>query len=93
MTSIPPNASSSGGKSANTSSYSPLQQHQSQGPSAGFESNSRRSGSHSSQTNASPRNNQAQKKLHKSTRKPTFPVDDDMMAESVSVDPVATQGA
>lgn len=83
MNSIPPNASSSGGKSVNSSSYSPLQQHHQSQSTPGFESSSRRSGSQSSQTIAVPRNNQAQKKLHKSTRKPRFPADDDTMAESV----------
>lgn len=82
MTSAPPNASTSGGKSLNTApSFAPAQQHHTQVTSPGFESSSsRRSGSASN--HSSPRNNQNHKKQHRNSRKPKL-ADEDAMAESV----------
>ncbi|TVY83118.1 putative RING finger protein P8B7.23 [Lachnellula suecica] len=83
MTSAPPNASTSGGKSLNiSSSHSPLQQHQHQAQitSPSFDSGSRRP-SGQTPTHASARNNQGAKKQHKGSRRPRF-ADEDEMAES-----------
>lgn len=81
MTSVPLNASTSGGKSLNTApSFTSAQQH-SQVTSPSFESSSKRS--ISGPNHGSPRNNQNQKKQHKNTRKPRL-ADEDAMAESVS---------
>jgi hypothetical protein len=86
MTSIPPNASSSAGKSNSSSSHPPpYQPHQGQSSPSSFDSGSRRSGSQTGQSLAAPRNNQHQRKSHKNTRKPSLREDEDMMAESVSV--------
>jgi|SRR6266536_1198928 len=83
MNSVPPNASTPGGKSLNTSSsHSPLQLQQNRVSSPSFESSSRRSGSHSSLIHTSGRNNQGQRKQHKNSRKPRL-ADEDAMAESV----------
>lgn len=82
MTSAPPNASTSGGKSLNISSHSPLQQHQAQITSPSFDSSSRRS-HQSSPVHINARNNQGSRKQHKNSRKPRF-ADEDEMAESVS---------
>lgn len=83
MTSAPPNASTSSGKSLNISSshtHSPVQQQQVQQiTSPGFES--RRSGG-SNPFYTSARNNQERKKQHKNSRKPQL-ADEDAMAESV----------
>ncbi|TVY87306.1 putative RING finger protein [Lachnellula willkommii] len=81
MTSAPPNASTSGGKSLNISSHSPLQQHQTQVTSPPFDSSSRRSGHQSSPIHTSARNNQVRKKHHKNFTKPRLGNDDEM-AES-----------
>jgi hypothetical protein len=76
------NASTTGGKSVNvSSSHSPLQQQNNQVISPSFES--RRSASSSAQPYSSPRNNQGNRKQHKSSRKPRL-ADEDAMAESVS---------
>ena len=81
MTSVPLNASTSGGKSLNTApSFTPAQQY-GQVTSPSFESSSKRSTSGSN--HPSPRNNQNQKKQHKNSRKPRL-ADEDAMAESVS---------
>lgn len=86
MTSAPPNSlSGAGGKHINLSStHSPVQQQQSQVTSPSFEG-SRRSASNSNQSNASPRNNQGQRKQHKNARRPRL-ANEDAMAESVSPD-------
>ncbi|KAE8444771.1 hypothetical protein EG329_014231 [Mollisiaceae sp. DMI_Dod_QoI] len=82
MTSAPPNSLTSWGKSLNlSSSHSPLQQQPSQVTSPSSESSSRRSASNSSQTHASPRNIQGQRKQHKNSRRPRL-ADEDAMAES-----------
>lgn len=93
MTSTLPNASTSGGKSINTSSsHSPLQQQQqTQIISPGFDSSSRRSGSHSNVVFASNRNNQSHRKQHRNGRRPRL-VDEDAMAESVSLDMDSPRG-
>jgi len=83
MTSAPPNALTSGGKSLNSSSsHSPLQQYQAQVTSPGFDSSSRRSSHQSSPIHTSARNNQSRKKQHKNSTKPRL-ANEDEMAESV----------
>lgn len=87
MTSAPPNASLSGGKSLNTSSSSssshlPAQQHQTQATTPSFESSSKRAGSSSGPVRGSARNNQGYRKQHKNSRR-SRPADEDAMAESV----------
>ena len=88
MTSAPPNnASTTSGKSLNTSSHahSPLQQsHQASSPA--FESSLRRSSSsHPSIAQPSGRNNQGKKKAHKSSKRPQL-AGEDMMAETVCME-------
>ncbi|KAI9647908.1 hypothetical protein NHQ30_004297 [Ciborinia camelliae] len=85
MNPVPQSASSPGGKSLNTaSSHTPIQQQQSQITSPSFESNTRRSGSHSSVIPASARNNQSQRKQHRNSKKPRL-ADEDAMAESAAM--------
>jgi hypothetical protein len=83
MNSASSNTSTPGGKLANVSSHSPLQQQQSQVVSPTFES--RRSAGHSvpAHSTPSPRNNQGNRRQHKNSRKPRL-ADEDAMVESVS---------
>ena len=83
MTSVTPNTSTSGGKSLNTSSHSPLQQQQSQIVSPTFESRRSAGRSVPAHSTPSPRNNQGNRRQHKNSRKPRL-ADEDAMAESVS---------
>lgn len=83
MTSIPPNIPSSAGKSLNTPSHPSIQQNQSYSQPPFFESGSRRSSGQLTQPIATPRNNQAQRKQNKNSKKPRYLEDEDMMAETV----------
>lgn len=83
MNSAPSSASASGAKSLNLSSSFPLaQQQNSQTGSPSCESGPRRAASHATPVNASPRNQQGNRKKHKNARKPRL-ADEDAMAESV----------
>ncbi|KAF7861376.1 hypothetical protein EAF04_007941 [Stromatinia cepivora] len=85
MNPVPQSASSPGGKSLNTaSSHIPNQQQQSQTTPPSFESNTRRSGSHSTGIPAAARNNQSQRKQHRNSKKPRL-ADEDAMAESAAM--------
>ena len=81
MTSIPPNASTSGSKSLNTAPSFTSAQH-GQATSLGFGASSSRRASGQASNYASQRNNQGLRKQHKSSRKPRL-ADEDAMAESV----------
>jgi hypothetical protein len=84
MNSASSNALNSGGKAINSpSSHTPLQHQQQHTTSPGFESSSRRPSNQLGSVHATSRNNQANKKLHKNTRKPRLFQDEDAMAESV----------
>ncbi|QSZ36860.1 hypothetical protein DSL72_006743 [Monilinia vaccinii-corymbosi] len=85
MNPVPQSASLPGGKSLNTtSSHTSTQQQQGQIASPSFESNIRRSGSHSSGIPAAARNNQGQRKQHRNSKKPRL-ADEDAMAESAAM--------
>ncbi|KAB8288501.1 hypothetical protein EYC80_010166 [Monilinia laxa] len=85
MNPVPQSASSPGGKSLNTaSSHTSTQQQQGQITSPSFESNTRRSSSHSSGIPAAARNNQSQRKQHRNSKKPRL-ADEDAMAESAAM--------
>jgi hypothetical protein len=81
MTSVPPNASTSGGKSLSTAPSFTSAQH-GQVTSPNFESSSSRRSIGQASNHSSPRNNQSQRKQHKNSRKPRL-ADEDAMAESV----------
>ncbi|KAJ8067572.1 hypothetical protein OCU04_004912 [Sclerotinia nivalis] len=85
MNPVPQSASSPGGKSLNTaSSHTPIQQQQSQTTPPSFDSNIRRSASHSTGIPAAARNNQSQRKQHRNSKKPRL-ADEDAMAESAAM--------